>query len=110
SLARQLPDPLSFETGLKTLTRELDDPGTPLVNYQQRRQALETWSISEDIWPKLAARRSLMACPESGDRKRQIASVYVWTRVTSGEPTFAPRPIETAQPRKCRKTGDDPGT
>ena len=98
SLARQLPDPLSFETGLKTLTRELDDPGTPLVNYQRRRQALETWSISEDIWPKLAARRSLMARPESGDRKRHIASVYIWTRVTSGEPAFAPRPIEAAPP------------
>ena len=26
-----------------------------------------------------------MARPESGDRKRQVASVYVWTRVTSGE-------------------------
>jgi hypothetical protein len=101
SLASQLPDPLSFETGLKTLTRELDD--TPLVNYQRRRQALETWSISEDIWPKLAARRSLMARPESGDRKRQIASVYVWTRVTSGEPSFAPRPIEAAQPPEVQE-------
>jgi hypothetical protein len=103
SVTRQLPDPLSFETGLKTLTGELDDPGTPLVNYQRRRLALETWSISEDIWPALAARRSLMARPESGDRKRQIASVYVWTRVTCGEPAFAPRPIEAAQPPEVQE-------
>ena len=40
-------------------------------------QALETWSISEDTWPSLAARRSLMARSESGDRNRQIASVRV---------------------------------
>ena len=101
--ARQPPDPLSFETGLKTLIRELDDPGTPLVNYQRRRQALQTWTISEDIWPDLAARRSLMARPESGDRKRQVASVYVWTRVTFGEPAFAPRPIEAAQPPEVQE-------
>lgn len=101
--ARQLPDPPSFEAGLKALTRELDDPGTPLVDYQRRRKALEAWSIGEDIWPALAARRSLMARPESGDRKRHVASVYVWTRVTSGEPAFAPRPIEAAQPPEVQE-------
>jgi hypothetical protein len=101
--ARQLPDPPSFEAGLKALARELDDPRIPLVDYQRRRQALATWSIGEDIWPKLAARRSLMARPESGDRKRHIASVYVWTRVTSGEAASAPRPIEAAQSPEVQK-------
>lgn len=38
-----------------------------------------------------------MARPEGGDRKRHVASVYAWTRVTSGEAAFAPRPIEAAQ-------------
>ena len=75
--ARHQPDPLSFETGLPSLTRELSNPDHPQVNYRRRRQALETWSISEDTWPNLAARSSLMALPKSGDRKRQIASVYV---------------------------------
>jgi TniQ len=103
STARQQPDPLSFETGLRSLTRELSNPGMPLVNYQRRRQALETWSIGEDTWPSLAARRSLMARPESGDRKRQIASVYIWVRVTSGEPPFAPRPIQAAQPPQVQE-------
>jgi hypothetical protein len=35
--------------------------------------------------------------PELGDRKRQVASVYVWVQVTSGEHYFAPRPIEATQ-------------
>jgi hypothetical protein len=61
--------------GLASLTRELSDPGTLLVNYQRRRQALGTWSTSEDTRPSLAARHSLMARPDSGDRKRQIANI-----------------------------------
>lgn len=35
--------------------------------------------------------------PDLGDCKRQLASVYIWVRVTAGEPGFAPRPIERAQ-------------
>jgi len=42
--------------------------------------------------------------PELGDRKRQIASVYVWAQVTSGEHYFAPRPIEAGQPELIRRT------
>jgi hypothetical protein len=101
--ARQLPDPPGFETGLRSLTRELSNPGTPLVNYQRRRQALETWSINENTWPSMAAKRSLMSHPEIGDHTRQIASVYVWACVTSGEPGFAPRPIQAAQPPEVQE-------
>jgi TniQ len=101
--ARQQPDPSGFETGLRSLTRELSTPGTPLIDYQRRRQALETWSISQDTWPSLAAKRSLKSHPETGDRKRQVASVYVWVRVTCGEPRFAPRPIEATQPPEVRE-------
>lgn len=32
------------------------------------------------------------------DRKRQVASVFVWTYVTQGEHLFAPRPLEREQP------------
>jgi hypothetical protein len=101
SEARQQPDPFGFEAGLRSLARELSAPGTPLANYQRRRQALETWSIDERTWEGLAARLPSISRPQTsdlGDRKRQIASVYVWVRVTSGEPSFAPRPIEAAQP------------
>jgi len=97
SRARQQPDPPGFETGLRNLTRELSDPGTPLVDYQRRRHAMQTWSIDEDTCPGMATKRSLMSHPEIGDHTRQIASVYVWARVTCGEPRFAPRPIQAAQ-------------
>jgi len=98
---RQQPDPSGFEASLRSLARELSDPDMPLVNYQQRRRALQNWSIDEWTWDSLVARMppiSRTHMPDLGDRKRQLASVYVWVRVTVGEPTFAPRPIEAAQP------------
>jgi hypothetical protein len=104
--ARQQTDPSGFEAGLRSLARELSAPGTPLVNYQQRRQALENWAIGEPAWDGLVARLPPAArtrTPDLGDRRRQIASVYVWVRVTLGEPGFAPRPIEAAQPPAVRE-------
>jgi hypothetical protein len=111
--ARQQPDPLGFETALTALARELDDPVTPLVKYQRRRRALENWSIGEDTWTALTGRLPPVPGPqqpELGDRKRQIASIYVWTQVTSGEHYFAPHPIEAAQPPKLRQPGKSGGT
>jgi hypothetical protein len=99
--ARQQTDPSGFEAGLRSLARELSAPGTPLVSYQQRRQALESWAIDEPAWDGLIARLpdgAVGRTPDLGDRRRQVASVYVWVRVTFGEPGFAPRPIEAAQP------------
>jgi len=104
--AGRQPDPQGFETALSSLARELDDPATPLVNYQGRRQALRTWCIDEDAWDRLIRRLPPVPGPhqpELGDRKRQIASVYVWVQVTSGEHYFAPRPIEAAQPPEIQK-------
>ena len=88
-----------------SLARELSDPDMPLVNYQQRR-ALQNWSIDERTWDSLVARMppiSRTHMPDLGDRKRQLASVYVWVRVTAGEPTSAPRPLEAAQPPDVRE-------
>jgi hypothetical protein len=99
--ARQQSDPSGFEASPRNLARELSDPDTPLVNYQQRRQALQNWSIDERTWDRIVTRLLSVSRTQSadlGDRKRQIASVYVWVRVTFGEPSFAPRPIEAAQP------------
>jgi hypothetical protein len=103
--ARQQPDPRSFGTALTALARELDDPATPLVNYQHRRQALQDWCIDEGTWAELVGRlpRVPGPQPEAGDRKRQVASVYAWTLVTSGEHHFAPRPIEAAQPPEVQE-------
>lgn len=99
SEARKQPGPLSFEASLSAMARELGSPATPLVNYQQRRQALQNWCIDEDTWTALAGRLPHVPGPqpEVGDRKRQIASAYVWAQVTAGEHYFAPRPIEAAQ-------------
>ncbi len=106
SSAQRQPDPLAFEAALKALAAELDDPTTHLINYQQRRRALETWSIDEDTWTDLVSRLPPVPGPqrpELGDRKRQIASIYVWAQVTSGEHHFAPRPIEAAQPPEIQE-------
>src|SRR5260370_10091449 len=99
--ARQQPHPLGFETALQALARELDDPATPLVNYQKRRQALENGCIDGDTGAGLTSR--LPHVPGSrradfGDCQRQVASVYVWVQLTAGEHNFAPRPLEAVQP------------
>jgi hypothetical protein len=99
-------DPSGFEAALSSLARELDNPATPLIDYQHRRQALRTWCIDEHAWTRLAGRLPPVPGPqrpELGDRKRQIASVYVWVQVTSGEHHFAPRPIEAAQPPEVQE-------
>jgi hypothetical protein len=105
--ASRQPDPQGFETALSGLARELDAPATPLVNYHRRRQALQTWCIDEDTWDRLVGRLPPVPGPqqpELGNRKRQIASVYAWVQVTSGEHYFAPRPIEAAQPPEVRES------
>ena len=104
--ARKQHGPLSFENALEALARALDNPATPLVNYQSRRQALQTWYIDEDTWTSLTARLPPAPGPQrpnSEDRKRQLASIYVWVQVTSGEHLFAPEPIEAAQPPEIRE-------
>ena len=104
--ARKQHGPLSFENALEALAREMDNPATPRVNYQSRRQALQTWSIDEDTWTSITNRLPPAPGPQQpdlGDRKRQLASIYVWVQVTSGEHLFAPRPIEAIMPPSLRK-------
>lgn len=107
SNARKQPDPLAFETAFQALAAELDEPTTPLINYHQRRRALETWSIDEDTRKDLISRLPPVPGPqqpELGDRKRQIASIYAWVQVTSGEHRFNTRPIEAAQPPEIQQS------
>ena len=104
--ARQQADPLCFDTALQALARELDDPATPLINYQKRRKALENWYIDEDDWAVLAGRLHHVPGtqrPDSEDCQRQVASIYVWVQLTSGEHILAPKPIEAAQPPEIRE-------
>lgn len=104
--ARQQPDPLGFETALRALARELDDPATALVDYRKRRQALETWCIDEETWAGLTAQvppGPASRRPDFKDCQRQVASIYVWVQLTSGEHHLAPRIIEAAQPPEIQK-------
>jgi hypothetical protein len=83
-----------------------DRVGEGGLGHSHRRRALENWCIDKDTWSGLAGRRPPVPGPqqpELGDRKRQIASIYVWTQVTSGEHYFAPRPIEAAQPPEIQE-------
>jgi TniQ len=103
--ARLQPGPRGLESALTALARELDDPATPLVNYQHRRQTPQDWRIDEGTWAGLVGQlpRVPGPQPEAGARKRQTASIYVWTLVTSGEHHFAPRAIEATQPPEVQE-------
>lgn len=103
---KQQPDLDRFEDSLANLALELDDPATPLVSYQHRRRALENWCIDDTAWTALLSGMPPTAGrwqADLGDRKRQLASAFVWVQVTSGEHYFAPRPIEDAQPAGSRE-------
>jgi hypothetical protein len=90
---------------LLSLAAQLDDtPG--LVNYRNRRQAMQGWSLGPEAWQYLTSRLPPVPGPIQpvlDDRKRQEASAFVWARVTQGEPRFAPRPIEAGQPEPVRR-------
>jgi hypothetical protein len=94
-----------FTTALLSLAAQLDEtPG--LVNYQNRRQAMQGWCLDPETWQYLTSRLPPVPGPIQpvlDDRKRQEASAFVWACVTQGEPRFAPRPIEDAQPGQVRK-------
>lgn len=106
-LARWLRDHGSrdFTAALLSLAAQLDDtPG--LVNYQNRRQAMQGWCLDPGTWQELTSRLPPVPGPVQpvlDDRKRQEASAFVWAHVTQGEPRFAPRPIEDDQPGPVRK-------
>ncbi len=99
SWARAQADPSGFQTALHSLTAELDT--TPRkVNYQQRREWLRDWALPGEAWQILTSRLPPIPGhiqPGLGDLKRQLASIYVWVRLTQGEHLFAPRPIEAIQ-------------
>jgi hypothetical protein len=72
-----------------------------LIDYGRRRRAMENWCIGPGDWTRICAQ--LDPCSpyayriQLGDRRRQTASIIVWTRVTQGERVFAPHPIRDQQ-------------
>lgn len=110
--ARNRPDPLEFETALRNLAAELDARDN-LIDYEQRRKALASWCIGPRPWEVIASR---IAVPAGGyaagggfavdlsDRKRNIASVILWSLMTQAEHVFAPTPIcDQQDPETQRK-------
>jgi hypothetical protein len=105
-MARWLRDhrTTDFNTAMVLLAAQLDDtPG--LVNYRNRRNAMRRWCLDQETWQELTSRLPPVPGPVQpvlDDRKRQEASAFTWAHVTQGEPRFAPRPIEEAQPGPVR--------
>ena len=66
---------------------------------------MQEWCLDPENWHELTSRLPPVPGPVQpvlDDRKRQEASAFVWAHVTQGEPRFAPRPIEAAQPEPVR--------
>ncbi|MFD8195537.1 TniQ family protein [Streptomyces wuyuanensis] len=99
-------NPLELDRALRALALELQSPRQPPVDYRRRRQALHGWVLDINAWtalvgelpPDLVRFRTL-----ADERKRQEASVFIWTWVTQGEHIFAPRPLEAAQPPEIQQ-------
>ncbi len=86
-----------FERALDAITAEL--LAGPAIDYQHRREALATWTLEPENWqhtltrlPDLTSHRK----PLSDNRRHLAVSAYTWTRVTQGEPDFAPCPPHIA--------------
>jgi hypothetical protein len=106
-LARWLANlgPDRFTRALHNLAHQLDTAKNP-PDYQRRRSALQHWSLTPEEWNEIISQLPPVPGPIRpvlGDRKRQEASVFIWTLVTRGEPRAAPRPIEEAQPDTMRR-------
>ncbi|MFF2381831.1 TniQ family protein [Streptomyces sp. NPDC058108] len=110
--ARSRPDQLEFESAIRRLAAELNARGD-LIDYEKRRKALTQWCIGPQPWKVISAG---IIVPSGGfasgggfaadltDRKRNIASVILWTLLTQGEHVFAPTPIcDQQDPQTQRK-------
>ncbi|MGH3287169.1 MAG: TniQ family protein [Streptosporangiaceae bacterium] len=99
----------AFEAAVDALAAMLDTAAVR-TDYGSRRHALRNWVISPGQWNWLTA--GLPAHREAhadwGERKRMLASVWVWTRVTGGEHLFAPAVMaDPAAPRSQQPGGRD---
>ncbi len=86
-----------FEQALDAITVEL--LAGPVIDYERRREALATWTLEPENWQHILAQLPVLtSCrkPISDDRRRLAVSAYIWTRVTEGEPDFAPCPAHIA--------------
>lgn len=92
-----------FELALDAITDKLHEG--PLIDYRQRREALNSWTLEPDVWQHMVAQLPILPGHQasiSNDRKRLAVSVYIWTRVTEGELEFAPCPPHIAHDPELR--------
>ncbi|MFF0656080.1 TniQ family protein [Micromonospora tulbaghiae] len=100
--ARQRSDPHEFEAAIHDLADHIE-AASSRIDYHQRRTALRDWCIDPATWRQLTQQLPPPEWihgrePELGDRKRQSASIIVWSRLTGSEHLFAPHPIRDRQP------------
>jgi TniQ len=89
-------DPAPFRLAVHALARQLST-ATSLINYKNRRDALQDWCIDPATWQDIISQLPPTKGPfqpELSDCKRQFASEAVWARITQGEHLLAPRIIE----------------
>src|SRR6266704_912843 len=106
--ARDTSNSTRLHAALDALAGELDT-ASDLIDYRQRRDTLTAWSIPTDDWHELIAdvkqrqRRHASAQTDWGERKRRVASVLVWARVTDGEYRLAPLLADQWPPSRRRE-------
>ena len=100
----------AFDLAVEHLVSALDDTATR-TDYGTRRAALLTWQISPTDWHQLTTdlpARQHVPQADWGDRKRLLATIWVWTRITSGDPTFAPALLpHRGHPRRYQPGADN---
>lgn len=106
--ARKQHGPLSFENALEALARALGNPATPLVNYQSRRQALQTWHIDEDTWTSLTARLPPPPAPSSPTSETGNASSPPSTSGSRSHQASTSSPRALSRP-SCLPASGSPG-
>jgi len=98
-----------FDAAIDALASMLDS-ATTRIDYGRRRHALRNWVISPSRWSQLISGLPASSDPRTdwGDRKRMLASAWVWVRITGGERLFAPAVMaDPAAPRNQRPGGRD---
>lgn len=101
----------AFDQAIHDLAKHLDS-ATDRIDYGKRRDALARWRISRQQWRDLIADMpaqpvrgtGLVPPAKWGDRKRILATVWIWTRLTHGNYVYAP--AINPKPRTPRPSGD----
>lgn len=84
---------LAFNAAVDAVAKQLEtDPHA--INYAHRRQVLRDWTFSDEQWagllPDISIRGARKDRPGWSERKRPLASIFVWARITQGEPLYSP--------------------